>query len=215
VAGRRVSVPETEDIHRILEPFGKLPDSSQGSRIQKYLAILLAWNQKLSLTSMDSAEEILSRQFGESLVAIEALPVEKGRLADVGTGAGFPGLALKIFAPSLEVTLIEQNLKKAAFLREAIRFLALEGVRVAATDYLSPKLEVQKFDWITAKALGRYEQVLSWATGWINASGQIVLWLGAEDSESIRRIPGWSWKKPIGVPQSKNRMILSGSPIPE
>jgi 16S rRNA (guanine527-N7)-methyltransferase len=214
VAGKQVSVPDAREIHRILSPFGgaALPEAKI-DLIQRYLAILLFWNQRVSLTSMESAEEILARQFGESLLAVSALSVEKGRLADVGSGAGFPGIALKIFAPGLEVHLIEQNAKKATFLRETARFLSLEDIFVSGKDYQQFPAESGSLDWITAKALGGYEELLNWAHSRLSSTGKVALWLGSNDASRISAVCGWRWARPITIPDSQRRALISGTAI--
>ena len=108
-------------ISAALAAFGIELSSDQLSRIRDYISILLRWNKLLSLTSITDQIEIVSRHFGESMFASSVLPLENCRLADVGSGAGFPGLALKILIPSLFVTLIESNKKKSAFLSEVVR----------------------------------------------------------------------------------------------
>lgn len=214
VSGKQVSVPDSREIHRILTPFGEPALSeSKIDLIQRYLAILLFWNERVSLTSMDSAEEILARQFGESLFAVSALSVEKGRLADVGSGAGFPGMALKIFSPALELHLIEQNAKKATFLRETARFLNFEDVFVSGRDYLQSPGKIGAFDWVTAKALGNYEELLSWAHSRLSRTGKALLWLGIDDAARMSAVSGWRWAPPIAIPDSKRRMLVSGSAI--
>src|SRR5207244_13631657 len=108
--------------------------------IRKYMDLLLLWNHKVSLTSIVDPGEILARHFGESMFAAAKFSILKGRLADVGSGAGFPGLALKIIRPELHVTLIEANAKKSAFLAEVVRDLGLIGVDVlrASHDAVHP-----------------------------------------------------------------------------
>lgn len=214
VSGKQVSVPDTREIHRILTPFGGA-ELSEGKidLIQRYLAILLFWNERVSLTSMDSAEEILARQFGESLFAVSALSVEKGRLADVGSGAGFPGMALKIFSPDLEVHLIEQNAKKATFLRETSRFLNFEGIFVSGRDYRQLPAELGAFDWVTAKAFGSYMELLDWAHSRLSSAGTVALWLGSNDSARLSAVPRWRWAPPITIPDSKRRILFSGTAI--
>src|SRR4029077_264746 len=93
--------------------------------IQRYLAMLLAWNEKVNLTAIRDPLEVLYRHFCESMYAAAAVPLQAGRLADVGSGGGFPVLALKIAQPELQVFLIESNVKKATFLAEVVRELYL------------------------------------------------------------------------------------------
>src|SRR5436305_12996755 len=108
-------------IRRALEEF-KLPAyDDQALQIQRYVKILLAWNDKVNLTAIRDPLEILYRHFCESMFAAVAVPLVAGRLADVGSGGGFPGLPLRIFRPELQVLLIESNIKKATFLAEVVR----------------------------------------------------------------------------------------------
>jgi len=79
---------------------------------------LLRWNEKLNLTAIRDPLEILYRHFCESMFAAGAIPVDKGRLADIGSGPGFPGIPLKIARPELELCLVESNIKKGTFLAE-------------------------------------------------------------------------------------------------
>src|SRR5881227_901530 len=112
-------------IRRALEEF-KLPAyDDQALQIQRYVKILLSWNDKVNLTAIRDPLEILYRHFCESMFAAVAVPLVAGRLADVGSGGGFPGLPLRIFRPELQVLLIESNIKKATFLAEVVRELDL------------------------------------------------------------------------------------------
>ena len=113
-----------------LAPYGVAPSRDLCSAIRDYTVLLLRWNQRIGLTAIKDPASILARHFGESLFAASAVPLRSRRLVDVGSGAGFPGLALKLVLPETEVTLIEANAKKAAFLAEVIRTLRLRGVRL-------------------------------------------------------------------------------------
>src|ERR1051326_6320406 len=127
-------------------PEGTLSEA-QLSQVSTYLDLLLKWNAKINLTSVRSPDEILTRHFGDSCFLAHQLrnhQVTKSPhqqvLIDLGSGAGFPGLPLKIYAPNLCVTLIESNQKKATFLGEVIRALKLTGINVFASraeDYVA------------------------------------------------------------------------------
>ena len=132
---------ELPDIASALSPFipeGTLSDA-QLSQVSVYLDLLLQWNAKINLTAVRSPDEILTRHFGESFFLAHQLrnhQVTKSanqQVIDLGSGAGFPGLPLKIYAPNLCVTLIESNQKKATFLGEVIRALKLTGINVFAS----------------------------------------------------------------------------------
>ena len=108
----------------------------QLQQISTYLELLLRWNARVNLTSVREPEYIVTRHFGESLFAASQLfpagqlPASNCRLLDVGSGAGFPGLPIKIWAPPLALTLIESRQRKATFLREVVRALGLTDVTV-------------------------------------------------------------------------------------
>ena len=127
-ATRRLSLDE---IRQILLPYGgsALTDSQLAS-LEKYLELLKKWNQTIPLTSIEDDTEIVARHFGESIFPGSLVPMSRGRLADVGSGAGFPGLPLKIAFPVLQVTLLEPSLKKCAFLREVQSTLGLPNVEI-------------------------------------------------------------------------------------
>jgi 16S rRNA (guanine527-N7)-methyltransferase len=117
--------------------------------IQKYISVLLRWNKKIALTAITDPLDIVRFHFGESMFGAPAVPIRKGRLADVGTGAGFPGLPLKLLVPSLDLVLIESNAKKASFLSECIRELNLTGVDVyrGRVEEIEPK-DPGKVSWL-------------------------------------------------------------------
>src|ERR1700683_5543907 len=95
-----------------LRPYGLALEPGIADKIRAYISLLLKWNKKLSLTTVENPEEILKFHFGESIFAASAANFSQSRLADVGSGAGFPGLPLALIVPSQEVTLIESNTKK-------------------------------------------------------------------------------------------------------
>ena len=119
-------------IAEILSVYGIATSPALAGAIRTYISMLVRWNSRISLTTVVDPVEILKFHFGESLFAISKVPISFGRLADVGSGAGFPGLPLGIFLPDLEVVLIESNVKKAAFLSEVIRELKADNVTSAA-----------------------------------------------------------------------------------
>jgi 16S rRNA (guanine527-N7)-methyltransferase len=186
--------------------------SSLVEGIQSYIALLLQWNQSISLTTLTDPEEIVRFHFGESLFGASVVPITHGRLADIGTGAGFPGLPLKMLVPALDLTLIESNTKKAAFLGEVGRRLALDRVTVFRGRMEALDGEAaDSFDFVTARALGHFDELLAWSRRHLAKSGRIVLWLGEEDVVSISREAGWAWTAAARIPGSERRFIFSGA----
>jgi 16S rRNA (guanine(527)-N(7))-methyltransferase RsmG len=138
-------------IAALLDPFLSAPlRSAQLAQIATYIDLLLRWNARTNLTAIREPDEIVTRHFGESLFAAQTLfpasqevpagnPPAALDLIDLGSGAGFPGIPMQIWAPSLRTTLIESQQKKVAFLREVIRTLTLTSINVfpaRAEDFL-------------------------------------------------------------------------------
>jgi 16S rRNA (guanine527-N7)-methyltransferase len=208
------ALPTVAVIRRALEEF-KLPAyDDQILQIQQYISILLAWNDKVNLTAIRDPLEILYRHFCESMFAGISMPLERGRLADVGSGGGFPGLPLKILRPGLQVFLIESNLKKATFLAEVIRELGLSDAQVLVRRYEELGEEIAPLDYVCSRALGEFPKFLDWAHSDRVAAREVVLWIGANDLPGIQKILTWEWREPIPVPNSLRRLLLVGSRKP-
>ncbi len=201
------------EIREALAPFSILPSDDQIGKIRDYVQLLLKWNRSISLTAVKDPIEIVARHFGESIFASKLLPVENCRLADVGTGAGFPGLALKIACPTIHLILIESNKKKCAFLSEVIRILGLTDVEVRADRFEQIRPEAIEANLITSRAVGEFKQLLRWSTNALAHRGHLMLWVGAEDSTRISSNGGWTWQPPVRIPDSQRRFILIGRPI--
>jgi 16S rRNA (guanine(527)-N(7))-methyltransferase RsmG len=201
-------------IAKELEPYGLNANEILCSQIRSYIEILLAWNRKMSLTAITDPVEIVHFHFGESIFALTVGAVSDGRLADVGSGAGFPGLPIRLARPSVNLTMIESNIKKCTFLREVSRKLGVEGVRVLNSrmeDLPSPSAD-ERFDFISARAVGDFEVLLHFATKFLTKEGRLVLWIGQEDSETLAAAHSvcWEWSDPILIPNSSKRNLLSG-----
>lgn len=195
-----------------LRPYQFSPTSNQSEKIRAYISLLLRWNQRISLTTVVDPTEILQFHFGESLFAASVAAIRNGRLADVGSGAGFPGLALALGAPELAVSVIESNTKKAAFLAEVVRMLDLRHVEVINKRMEEAPPALGQLDFITARALGAHKTLMRWARQRLASNGSLVLWLGEEDSRKIAFDRAWTWRSPLLVPGSKRRFVLVGCP---
>ena len=131
-------------------------------------------------------------------------------LADIGSGAGFPGIPMKLFVPELELTLIESQNKKATFLREVIRTLDLDRSEVFCG-------RAEKWgktsDLVTLRAVEQFENALLVAAGLVAPGGKLCLLIGAGQVPTAHEILGanWIWPDPVAVPQSSGRVVLVGS----
>ena len=196
-----------------LLPFGISPSDDQIHMIREYTSLLLKWNRAISLTAITDPFEIVRRHFGECMYASKILPIENCRLVDIGTGAGFPGLAIKIACPDTRVTLIESNKKKCAFLNEVVRSLKFADVEIRCDRFEQIRPESILADVITSRAVGEFKQLLRWSTGALVRRGHLVLWVGVEDSTRIASTQGWTWQPAVHIPDSQRRFILIGRPI--
>jgi 16S rRNA (guanine527-N7)-methyltransferase len=199
------------DLHQLLRPFLSAPLSDdQLHQLQLYLDLLLKWNTKINLTAIRDPEEIVRRHFGESLFAGEQLQPEAGStLIDVGSGAGFPGLPIKILAPQIEVTLIESQQKKVAFLREAIRTLGVDAASVHAGRAEGSQLHSQI---VTLRAIEKFESAVPVAASLLEPCGRLALLIGASQAQVAHKLlPAYEWQEPIAIPDSRERILLVGS----
>ena len=208
--GRPEGVVPLETIASILAPFRISLSEAQLTAIQRYLSLLLSWNRAMNLTAIDDPAEILARHFGESLFAVSFLDLNPSRLADVGTGPGFPGLPLKIAVPEMRLTLIEANLKKCAFLTEVSQRLELAGVEIVKGRFQEAVSRDRKFEFVCSRALGSFSEFLPWARAALSPGGEIVLWLGTDDSLRLARHKEFAWEAPVPIPESRRRVIMVG-----
>jgi 16S rRNA (guanine527-N7)-methyltransferase len=211
--GNRVHVPSSDSVAAAMTRYGIALNEQQVSQVQRYISCLVFWNQRVSLTSVTDLSEILERHFAESMTAAPLIHPQNGRLADVGSGPGFPGLALKILLPKLQVFLIERDTKKSAFLNEVIRFANLDQTTVIRADYELIQANKEEYDYLTARALGDHKALLRWSSTHLSVGGKIMLWLGEQDSTKLAQAKGWYWDPPTSIPHSQRRVILVGRPI--
>jgi 16S rRNA (guanine527-N7)-methyltransferase len=202
------------EIATLLLPFGVHLSADQMSQVREYIRILLKWNELINLTTIIEPAEIIARHFGESMFLHSILPVENGRLADVGSGAGFPGLALKILSPGVHALLIESNKRKCAFISEVVRSLELPGVEILPMRFEEIRPQTGFANFVTARAVGGFPNLLRWARTSLSEGGHIALWVGGEDTIKISNSRGWNWQPAVRIPESQRRFILVGRPLP-
>jgi 16S rRNA (guanine527-N7)-methyltransferase len=161
----------------------ELPDESQ-TKLLAYLDLLAKWNRAYNLTAVRAPLEMVSRHLLDSLAVLPF--VHGGTLADVGSGAGLPGIPLAIAGPGTAVTLIESNGKKARFLREAVRALPLPNVAVQEAriqDAAGP------FETVTARAFASLADMLSWGGHLLAPQGRWLAMKGRIDPDEIAAVP--------------------------
>jgi 16S rRNA (guanine527-N7)-methyltransferase len=206
-------LPSKAAIERAANEFRLSLNDLQVKQIQQYTKLLGTWNDKVNLTAIRDPLEILYRHFCESMFGAALLPVENCRLADVGSGGGFPGIPLKIMRPDLQVFLVESNFKKATFLAEVVRELGLTDTRVLVSRFAELGEEVAPLDMVCSRALGDFANFLEWAASPRVSAKQALLWLGGRDLDEVRTRPSWSWSEPLPVPKSLQRFLLLGDRV--
>src|ERR1017187_3407708 len=160
--------------------------------------LLLRWNRTLNLTSIKKMEEAVERHYCESLFLGTHLPQGPLRIADIGSGAGFPGFPVAVLRPDCSVTLIASHQRKAVFLREASR--NLPNVRVLARRAEDVK---EQFDWAISRAVS-YRDLASFLK---NLAPSVDLLTGGEvPPDGV----GFVWQAPITVPWSRQRFLRLG-----
>ena len=198
-------------LSQVLAPFGLEADEQLTGRVQTYVELLLRWNRSVNLTSLSNVDEILARHFAESFLATRLISLTKGRLVDIGSGAGFPGLAIKLVFSELDLVLIEANKKKVVFLQEVARALNMRNVTVKPMrlDQVDP--EGMNAINVTARAVGQFQRILDWSRLAALPSGHLILWLSETDARTIIKDKNWVWKEPTKIPRSTSRVILIGA----
>ena len=156
---------------------------------------------------------------GEPKIKEASAPANAPRLADLGSGAGFPGIPIKLFAPQIHLTLIESNHKKSTFLREVARTLTLTDVDILTTraESLDTSLH-HSFDVVTLRAVERFDQVLPASATLLAGNSRLALLIGSSQIDQAHQsLPKLSWSDPLPIPQSQSRILLIGcnSSLPE
>ncbi|MBI4229048.1 MAG: 16S rRNA (guanine(527)-N(7))-methyltransferase RsmG [Deltaproteobacteria bacterium] len=157
-----------------------------------YLDILQFWNRKINLTSIKDRREIVIRHFLDSLTIIHFIH-GGSRVLDIGSGAGLPGIPLKIVDPSIEITLLDSTQKKVYFLSEVIRKLRLEGISAVCGRAESEDNGVPRsyYNFVISRALGTVDKVIELSVPYIVDDGEIILMRGKSGLEE------WSGSKAV------------------
>ena len=165
-------------------------DAALAPPLLAYLALLARWNRTYNLTAIRDPRAMVSLHLLDSL-AMQPFAGGVATLADLGSGAGLPGIPLAIALPALRVTLVESNGKKARFLREAVRTLGLDNVRVAESRAEALD-EPGAFDAITARAMATLADLLAAGAHLLRPGGRLLAMKGARPDAEIAALPaGW------------------------
>ncbi len=160
--------------------------NEQLNQLDEYYQLLINWNNKINLTAITAKEEVFLKHFYDSLTISYVIDLNKEEsLCDIGTGAGFPGLVLKICFPHLKITLIDALNKRIKFLEEVCEKLQLKDVTIIharAEEYALKNREI--FDVVTARAVAPLNILLEYSSPLVKVSKYFIALKGNEDSSS-------------------------------
>jgi len=164
--------------------------SGQIGSFMTYLSELKKWNRAYNLTALKKDEDIIIKHFLDSLLYLKAFPEGKLRLVDAGTGAGFPGIPIRIVRPEINITLIESIRKKTAFLRHIVRSLKLADLKVLEQRFEHLGKEHERvYDLIVSRAAFGISEFLRIACRYAKDGGRLILNKGPRLSEELKK-PG-------------------------
>jgi 16S rRNA (guanine527-N7)-methyltransferase len=161
---------------------------SQVEQFAAYYRELLLWNQRINLVSEKSSREIVIRHFLDSLTAAPSIASRDGMLIDLGSGAGFPGVPLRIALPDLQLMLVESLRKKSSFLSHIVRTLQLEGVTVVRERIealIGEKALAGSFDTVLSRAAFKLPQLIRMASFFLKEGGILIAMKGTDPAEEM------------------------------
>lgn len=174
-----------EEFVNKVEKLGINLTEEQLVKLEKFYELLISWNEKMNLTRITDKEEVYLKHFYDSLTLVKVINLEKiETLCDVGSGAGFPGIVLKIVFPNLKITLIDSLQKRVNYLNEISKELELKDIVAIHTrceDYA--RINREKFDIVTARAVANIEKLLGFTMHLVNKEGMFIAMKGNIDEE--------------------------------
>ena len=161
----------------------------QGEQFQRYWELLVEWNEKMNLTAITQPEEVVEKHFLDSMTLLSWGKLRQGaRVIDVGTGAGFPGIPLKIMRPDIDLTVLDGTQKRLNFLGEVCRQLHISSTRVhkRAEEAGLDKTMRERFDLAVARAVAPMNILAEYCMPLIKMKGHFIAMKGPGGSEELR-----------------------------
>ena len=183
---------EIEEFSKLISSYGKEISiefsNIQIERFYKYMNLLIEWNEKINLTAITEPKEIIIKHFIDSLTVLKDIK-GKNTLVDVGTGAGFPGIPLKIMDEEIKITLLDSLNKRINFLNEVIKQLDLKNIETIHSrveEAGKNKKYRERFDIATARAVANLATLSEYMLPLVKVSGKSICMKGSEVSEELQ-----------------------------
>ena len=169
-----------------IERFIPEADEFQRKRFLHYYEMLIEWNAKINLTAITDPEGVASRHFADSLLALKLIP-QGARLIDIGTGAGFPGIPLKIMRPDIELTLLDSLNKRIIFLNEVLKDLDIDArtLHLRAEDGAKDPELRGRFDIATSRAVAAVSKIAGWTLPFVKNGGASLMYKGPSVQDEL------------------------------
>ena len=178
-------------LKKSLEKIGIEITDEQKEQFDTYHKLLEEWNKVMNLTGITEFQEVLVKHFLDSLACVKAVDMKKvTTVMDIGTGAGFPGIPLKIVYPELEVVLLDSLNKRIKFLDEVIRTLGLEKIRTIhgrAEDFAKKKEYREQFDLCVSRAVANLSTLSEYCLPFVAVNGSFVSYKSGDSEEEIQQ----------------------------
>jgi 16S rRNA (guanine527-N7)-methyltransferase len=191
-------------------------DDETISKFDAYLSLFVRWNQRLNLSSVRDEEGIITRHFVESIAVAQAIPHEIATLLDFGSGGGLPGIPIALCRPQISISLAESNGKKAAFLQEAVRVLAISAkVHADRAETLSQVFDRPVFDCVVLRAVEKMPAAVASAAKLVAPDRWLALMTTDPRLAELQTAAGshFSWQPPLRLPGSDSRILALGRKI--
>ncbi|MBI5701529.1 16S rRNA (guanine(527)-N(7))-methyltransferase RsmG [Candidatus Saganbacteria bacterium] len=166
---------------------------SEKEQFDIYARELIEWNKKFNLTAIAEIEEIKKRHFDDSLSILQAIDLKDEKVVDIGPGAGFPGIPLKIVRPNIKLTLVEGTRKKSEFLTHIVKTLELKDVEVVwgrAEEINRNKIYSNQFDVALARAVAKLPALAAYALPFLKYGGIFIAQKQNEVEEEVKTAIG-------------------------
>lgn len=174
------------EFYKELKDLGITLSVKQLDQLEEYYKLLIEWNEKINLTRITNKEDVYLKHYYDSLTLNKVVNLkEVNTLCDVGTGAGFPGIVLKIVFPNLKVTLIDSLNKRVNYLNEVIKELKLENIEA-----IHARGEEYKgsFDVVTSRAVANIEKLVGYTMHLVSKDGVFVAMKGNIEEELTKEV---------------------------